>query len=53
VTHTQVRYSTSTTLRSSLADRVAVLNTGRLAFEGSVAEVMADADTLSRNLGIH
>jgi branched-chain amino acid transport system ATP-binding protein len=43
----------NTRLALSLADRVAVLNTGRLAFEGSVAEVMADADTLSRNLGIH
>jgi branched-chain amino acid transport system ATP-binding protein len=40
-------------LALSLADRVAILNTGRLAFDGSVAEVTADPDILTRNLGIH
>jgi branched-chain amino acid transport system ATP-binding protein len=40
-------------LALSLADRVAILNTGRLAFEGSVAEITADPDVLTRNLGIH
>jgi branched-chain amino acid transport system ATP-binding protein len=40
-------------LALSLADRVAILNTGRLAFDGSVAEITAEPDVLTRNLGIH
>ena len=36
----------NTTLALALADRVAILNTGRLAFDGSVAEVTADPDIL-------
>lgn len=43
----------NTRLALSLADRVAILNTGRLAFDGSVAEVTANPDILTRNLGIH
>jgi branched-chain amino acid transport system ATP-binding protein len=40
-------------LALSLADRVAILNTGRLAFEGSVAEVSAHPEVLRRHLGVH
>jgi branched-chain amino acid transport system ATP-binding protein len=43
----------NTRLALSLADRVAILNTGRLAFEGTVAEVTSDPAILMRNLGVH
>jgi branched-chain amino acid transport system ATP-binding protein len=43
----------NTRLALSLADRVAILNTGRLAFAGTVAEVTSDPAILMRNLGVH
>jgi branched-chain amino acid transport system ATP-binding protein len=43
----------NTRLALSLADRVAILNTGHLAFDGTVAEATSDPAVLMRNLGIH
>jgi branched-chain amino acid transport system ATP-binding protein len=43
----------NTRLALSLADRVAILNTGQLAFEGTVAQAKADPEALVRNLGVH
>jgi branched-chain amino acid transport system ATP-binding protein len=43
----------NTRLALSLADRVAIVNTGHLAFEGTVAEATSDPAMLIRNLGVH
>jgi branched-chain amino acid transport system ATP-binding protein len=36
-----------------LADQVAILNTGRLIFTGSVEQVTADPAFLNQHLGVH
>jgi branched-chain amino acid transport system ATP-binding protein len=43
----------NTRLALSLADRVVILNTGRLAVSGSAREVQAAPDILARHLGVH
>lgn len=43
----------NTRLALSLADRVVILNTGRLAVSGTAQEVQAAPDILARHLGVH
>ncbi len=43
----------NTKLALGLADEVAILNTGRLVFTGSAAEVVADPAFLNQHLGVH
>jgi branched-chain amino acid transport system ATP-binding protein len=43
----------NTKLALALADEVAILNTGRVAFAGSAAQAIADQQMLNQNLGVH
>ena len=42
----------NTTLAFDLADEVVMLNTGRVAFSGSVAEVRANSELITQHLGV-
>ena len=43
----------NTKLALGVADEVAMLNTGRLVFLGTVAEATADPNLMTQHLGVH